>query len=1847
MSTLRDILSSTMEGFKDQPRDLQDQAISKLARDPEVFHAVMSNGWSGYADADPAQQHAAKMKLFGQEQTELEQQQSEALINAGLPHAPTPEEQASQLVGEEIGKSIPGIMKAPLSTVSRGASSVAQLAGMGLRAIGAEDTGKSVMNAARVGNETIQAATAPTQKPISETGISSALPDQIVEGVQRFAPELGAMSIIGPFSWMAMTGIPEISNRIEKEGGGYSPKTAIAGGALGAAIMSSPLSGIVGRFTGEMAGPEVEAAAEKFAQSGIMDKIKTVLVNGTKQAVAGAAKLGAAGAANEVYDQASVKMAQLLSRKDPDWLNWDIDRIRKTAIDMGAFGAIADGISGVVSTPGIGHESKPVELNNAIDQSPEPQPEAVPTTAPAPLSVVEPTINRFNTSDLPHDSFSQFAEQTLGRPIAPDATDLTHEDVAKLNSAMDQAEQTTTAEEKAKQTEDLTQAFNDPNTTIQEKQNIAKQKQALAQEPQQYQTSATPDIPLPQVWNPTGIPGERTAEVPTAERTTPALAQMLREDALTPEQRVWLLQQKDAREQAQSMQVADSGPASNIPGEPATEINTPTNYRRGGGFAPHDYILHAIEKSAEFAKWSQRKLGDLFQRAVDFVRSGKTYIEFGKDAMKSGLGKSAKFFKQAWDDAGSLVNSLRKPMISSNKVKVIAAIKSIIGGADEAVIKGLRPDIEKFGGSSDVSILWGDSKKGLMHIGQQRGADIVRAVLDTVADGEISKFVPSKKTVHLEKDGVEAVLSLDESGKKKTWLLTGWKINKPDASSEVSARSGATQTGPMFSRSDLGAGLTSNLSPSDTQVKSGSSEIVSPRDPRRGARISVRGLVDAVTGVKSAKDEPTITEKQAEKRALQREKKVADEVSRVAHRGSDIRASIVKSETTRIERERAVERIADLKTKNEQANANRDDLRKQAIELSNTVPLEVRGKIVAAVANANTPAKFAHVVDMLESGMKDVAAQDAMAAYRKEIKGLKKYPNYGMHPEMADQIRSIVDNVSDATPGKTFNKLADWMERNYNVRFPDGSVPVPERIVKALRDAKNENIRDIAKKDPQRLHEMAETIRTFRRLNNDVTWLERNREAKAASVQAHAVSDEVVQRKKEIPHAVDETPQSGWVRRFLGSNMGAENLAMRAGKNGKELFFEGPRRGEEAAARVQFLGKDHMEPVFKKAGLESENKRAKFAKEVVDIPTSHGSMKITRGQKIDLLAHLMDPDTREQILRGGVTSGLDKSGTTHNITREMAERIIAEADPRETQIAHAMVDFIGKVLKPILNEMAVKLTGEEIAHRMVYWPRTVEYSRDPTTGFYSVDVMKTLENMGIFKERVTNNNPVKLTDGINKFENHVSKVAGYTGLAEPIRKARLALGSRIGPDNLTLEKQLMRRYGKDYTDHINRFLEALEEAAHGGDRSLMSGLYGKIFGNVAFADVSLSPTVAAKHFNALPNMLFDATPAEIINALPAMFNVSEYEKKWNENSPLLRSRFEDSTLKLAQTEYAHQRKDWREAAMFMMRDVLKRMAAVSYGIAEGRIDKNDPDYARKVGSLAADIVSHSQNPHSITDRSMLSLSTKRSAIESAAMLFTGPMNVVAKGLDRLNQRRLNGEISSTEAIARGMSVLIGGTIMEQGIAAMYAKATGKQDDKTAIDRIIDGVNHALGSFYGVGTVTNFFTDAYRTLAEGKALRPDEWHIGEAPYLSTMEECGRFLLSGMQALADAHSGIQIKHGPNQGEDRWFKDVLGMLRHAKGPLALGGIPVFPMKLVNDLKHAKPEKTEQEKETAGLRKSAKDFRQSEPVKPKTPAQKRLEEKRNADPLHGMSTKEKEKFFHANPDKRATYQKLKSHKK
>ena len=165
----------------------------------------------------------------------------------------------------------------------------------------------------------------------------------------------------------------------------------------------------------------------------------------------------------------------------------------------------------------------------------------------------------------------------------------------------------------------------------------------------------------------------------------------------------------------------------------------------------------------------------------------------------------------------TLYQSAISPKTSQKAKEVVNALKKIADGSEEETVEDLRNDLEQYGGTNDVTFVFGNDKKGIKHIAQKHGAKTLLKVFDTVVDGKVLRYVPNKKTVVLSKGDYEAVLSLDENGNKKTWLLSGWNTKEKSSgvSREVGTQSTSTQIKPTFSRQDLGAELNNSITNSD------------------------------------------------------------------------------------------------------------------------------------------------------------------------------------------------------------------------------------------------------------------------------------------------------------------------------------------------------------------------------------------------------------------------------------------------------------------------------------------------------------------------------------------------------------------------------------------------------------------------------------------------------------------------------------------------------------------------------------------------------------------------------------------------------------------------------------------------------------------------------------------------------------------------------------------------------------------------------------------------------------------------------------------------------------------------
>ena len=177
----------------------------------------------------------------------------------------------------------------------------------------------------------------------------------------------------------------------------------------------------------------------------------------------------------------------------------------------------------------------------------------------------------------------------------------------------------------------------------------------------------------------------------------------------------------------------------------------------------------------------------------------------------------------------------RQKVLTERLDRLSKAVETLKTG-DEVEVKDLRDDLEQYGGSNDITIKYGQNNEknkgfGIAHIAGKHGAEVVGPVLKAVVYGKVRRFVNSVKTIFLDYEGYEAMLALTESGKKKTWLLTGYDIREDmdkkktqveDSKSSLPTLS-PTQPMPMCARHQLVAcvinSLANNLEKINSEVK--------------------------------------------------------------------------------------------------------------------------------------------------------------------------------------------------------------------------------------------------------------------------------------------------------------------------------------------------------------------------------------------------------------------------------------------------------------------------------------------------------------------------------------------------------------------------------------------------------------------------------------------------------------------------------------------------------------------------------------------------------------------------------------------------------------------------------------------------------------------------------------------------------------------------------------------------------------------------------------------------------------------------------------------------------------------
>ena len=201
-------------------------------------------------------------------------------------------------------------------------------------------------------------------------------------------------------------------------------------------------------------------------------------------------------------------------------------------------------------------------------------------------------------------------------------------------------------------------------------------------------------------------------------------------------------------------------------------------------------------------------------------------------------------------------------------------------------------------------------------------------------------------------------------------------------------------------------------------------------------------------------------------------------------------------------------------------------------------------------------------------------------------------------------------------------------------------------------------------------------------------------------------------------------------------------------------------------------------------------------------------IKITKGERISFLLHERNEKNYAHLAEGGFRFK-DNIARKYILTEDNIDEIISSATKEEVKVADAISRFFNEHIKPQLNEASMELNGWEIATEDNYFPiNTValDRRRDALKAQKTFDG-KTLEGMGIFKERTNAKNALIIEDAFSITFKHLEQTSSYIGLAKPLRYAKLLLEDTEFQENVLKTKG----YGKDYINNLKKYLKEIED----------------------------------------------------------------------------------------------------------------------------------------------------------------------------------------------------------------------------------------------------------------------------------------------------------------------------------------------------------------------------------------------------------------------------------------------------
>ncbi len=610
-------------------------------------------------------------------------------------------------------------------------------------------------------------------------------------------------------------------------------------------------------------------------------------------------------------------------------------------------------------------------------------------------------------------------------------------------------------------------------------------------------------------------------------------------------------------------------------------------------------------------------------------------------------------------------------------------------------------------------------------------------------------------------------------------------------------------------------------------------------------------------------------------------------------------------------RERAKTEVLKFVHTQEITERHRDAARELVMRF---VPQEIRGDFLFRVTKARTAKDVRKIATTIEKGIARFERRDAIEDLREAAKAINPKK---MLPEFAKTAKSILDSIQI---GKIRfdtmlrnSDLKDMAQQVLSTAREDSVAAVrAQQLLEELRE-KTTRTFAINQLSVEAINQITDTLIALRFQNELDTIAARDENATEAIRRRDKIKKDIVE-----PPDVPESLGGKGVKKFKlfhdnlesvldavsGARAGTYDLWKKTKRATTEFVYDVLNKGVDD----QIIHSEKARDIFRRVLTDNDVtqkdilnwsmrpediSKAQKAFDIAPKPQVHKftlenargketEFEFTANELMSIFMHFSNNHNLEVLLKDGLDRVIrGKKQKIRGFTIETLEEMVNALTEQQKKVARQTGSkLMDSFNKDAINKKSVQLEFFEIAKVDRYWSARRSLTRI-LRGRKLAGTVKTVEGMGLLRERVGTGNPLKFTGFFETVYAANKNVSAYVGLAEPLREVKAVYNKE------TIEELENSGRGKEaglITDLIERFE---------GQSTLIGPLdtiIKKMLGGFARAKLFLNIKIAPRQ--QISSFLISAY---VDNKYIAEFRgvgTKEITEEINELSPQTKARFE-------------------------------------------------------------------------------------------------------------------------------------------------------------------------------------------------------------------------------------------------------------------------------------------------------------------------------------------------------------------